>query len=861
MKNLFNIVKKKRKAVIIVCGLLMLAVVILLLLPTLFITSERMGFEETAAVPATGQLNAEDGKKLVGESDTKKLSIDTRNLNLIVEDKKSGRVWNSIYEKSKKGSDLSILNVVYLGEDNSIKEWDSYDYSVKQNTYQIYTIENGVQIHMNFNAGESSSFYEYMPMRMSTERYTEFFLGGLDKAKDEGKVTGDQVAKYKNTLGLIYAKSKTEDLYIINYVGNPPTSAVKQLIEVAKLVGYTTDHLLEDANEHGFSVSFAKPAVFDIVLEAVLEGDELVVRVPSSMIQSQNDFYAIQNIKVLPNFGATEVSEVEEGYLFVPDGAGALLKMNDYNPKIPDYTRDLYDNNYFKNYYYMPEHGEDLMMPVFGMLYHKGSKPSSGFLGIIEEGADSGYIDVKLASADSNSASGGSLNKVSASFDRMQYKAVKVSGEYNTGGPTYLVTTDSFPVDITLRYLLYPEKVSYFTMAQSYKEYLLRRTGKEERYPTDAKMYLEVLGTLSLQERFLGIPYEAGYSMTTYKELSAIISDLGERNLILSYLGAFDGGMNNKLMKKGSLVKENGSKKELLTLMEEIKNSGNELFLEADFLKIYNKGNGFNSKLHGLHDFSSSTANIWSYNLAMGTFTSFGNKYYILNPKYLTHVVSSFIKNEDITANLYLEDMAHSFYANYSKNDEVSSYEAQSIIDKNIEILREDRELALHNPRIDKLHMGKYAVDISRKSSEYGTFYSTIPFRQLVMNGIIEFTTKSVNNNSLDERYYLLQSLELGAYPKFTISAKSVDVFKDSNYGAYYSIQYSKLETMIKSIYDQYKEAMDVIGVAKIVDHQTLAENVFLTEYENGTKIITNYNGKAVSVSGYELEPYGYYID
>jgi len=66
---------------------------------------------------------------------------------------------------------------------------------------------------------------------------------------------------------------------------------------------------------------------------------------------------------------------------------------------------------------------------------------------------------------------------------------------------------------------------------------------------------------------------------------------------------------------------------------------------------------------------------------------------------------------------------------------------------------------------------------------------------------------------------------------------------------------------MIKSVYDEYKKAMDVIGVAKIVDHQTLAENVFLTEYENGTKIITNYNGKAVSVAGYELEPYGYHMD
>jgi len=521
--------------------------------------------------------------------------------------------------------------------------------------------------------------------------------------------------------------------------------------------------------------------VFDVVLEAVLQGDELVVRVPSSSIVSENDFYAIQNLKVLPNFGATEAGEVEEGYLFVPDGAGALLQMNGYNPKIPEYIRDVYDNNYFKNHYYLPEHGENLMMPVFGMMYDKGSKPSSGFLGIIEAGADSGYIETRLANTDSNSASGGNLNKVFASFDHMQYKAVKVSGEYNAGGPTYLVTTESFPVDYTLRYVLYPEKVSYFTMAQSYKEYLLRGTDKEEVYPTDAKMFLEVLGTLSLQERFLGIPYESEYSMTTYKELADIISDLGDRNLILSYLGAFDGGMNNKLMNKGSLVKKNGSKKELVSLVKEIETSGNEIFLEGDFMKVYRKGNGFYSKSHSMYDFSSSSVYMWSYNLAMGTFTNFGNKFHILNPKYLLDIVSDFIKKEEITSNLYLEDMASEFYANYKKKDEVSPYETQRIIDKSLELLTEDRQLALGNPRMDKLHLGKYAVGISRKSSDYATFYSTIPFRQLVMNGIIEFTTEDVNNNSLDERYYLLQALELGAYPKFVLSSKSIDVLKDSN--------------------------------------------------------------------------------
>ncbi len=860
MNQLIGFLKSKIKLIIIaICSILAL-VILLNFLPALSIASESivMG-EDKPLTTVTGEIT-DEGKKLVGESETKKLYINTKTLNLILEDKKTGTIWNAIHEKSKNGIDLSLLNVSYLGEDNSITEWNSHDFSVKNKTYSIKTIENGVQIHFNFNKGESTSFYEYMPSKMSTERYQTFFIGGLEKLQGEGKLTADQVSKYKSTMSLIYAKSKTEDTYIINYVGNPPTSAIKQLIEIAKLVGYTTELLLEDANTFGFTVTFQEPAVFDVVLEAVLEGDEFVVRIPSGGMVSQNNFYEIQNIELLPNFGTVEMTEVEEGYLFVPDGAGAMLKMNTYNPKITEYSRSVYDNNYFKDYYWLPEHGETLMMPVFGLLYNEGTKNPSGFLGIIEEGADGAYIDARLASTDTGSATSSSLNKIYSSFDVIQYHAVKVFGEYN-GGASYLVSTKPSQVDFQIRYILYPEKVTYYDMAVSYQNYIRKNSENHEMvYPTDAKVYLSTIGTLSLDERFLGIPYQTDYSMTTYNELVDIIKDLGDRNLIVSYQGVFDGGMNNKLMNQGKLVKGNGSKDELEDLMDLIDKKGDTLFLETDFLKIYSNGNGFINKIHGLNDFSSKPVNMYGYNLAGGWFKELSNQYNLLNPKYLFDVVNDFAKNEKLEANLYLEDLTHSYYANYKNNEFISPYKAQEIINRSIEVLGSKRLLALDNPRMDKVLYGSYAVDISRESSDYSTFYSTIPFRQLVMNGLTLYTTTNVNNNSMDERYYLLQALELGAFPKFTISSKSVDILKDSNYSELYSIQYSKLHETIKEVYDEYENAMKIIGVANIVNHEMLADKIFMTDYENGTKVITNYNGKSKSINGYDLEPYGYEI-
>ena len=42
------------------------------------------------------------------------------------------------------------------------------------------------------------------------------------------------------------------------------------------------------------------------------------------------------------------------------------------------------------------------------------------------------------------------------------------------------------------------------------------------------------------------------------------------------------------------------------------------------------------------------------------------------------------------------------------------------------------------------------------------------------------FVLTTANNNSDPAKYYLMQAIETGAQPKFTVSAKNVDALKDS---------------------------------------------------------------------------------
>ncbi|BCJ99848.1 DUF5696 domain-containing protein [Anaerocolumna chitinilytica] len=852
--------RKMVATVLIIC----LIIGFLRYIPVLGVKAGPLPEADKAELSKTGEEISHDmGEVLVAESDSKQLYINSKTMNLKLKDKNTGKVWNSTVNGSNEASELAMLTVSYLGKDNNLTEWDSYTYCTQLGSYVLKKIDNGVQITMDINEGESERFPEYYPQKMPTDRFENFFLAGIKNLVETGKIDQVSADKYKMTLELLYKKSITEDCYAVSYNGTPPRSAVKQLIKLAELLGYTKEMLISDSNEMGLSVTFTEPAQFKIVAEATLDGDDFVFRVPTQQMVSGNSYYTIQNIKVLPNFGAAASKEYEDGYILVPDGAGALFKFNTFNMAVPDYIRPIYNNNSLADYYFAPEYGEELMMPVFGMTYGTMENASHGFLGIIEKGAETSYINVKLASTAKDSAS--SYNKAYASFDAAQYSNVKVYGPYSDNKASYLVDTGVLDVDYTIRYKLFPGNVSYFDMAKTYQEYLMKQGNITKlSYPDKAKVYMDFLGTISLTKRFLGIPYQSSYSVTTYKELSDIIKDLPDVNMALQYTGFFNGGFENKLNNRAELTSANGSKEELKELRNLAGERKADMFFDVSLSKVYDKGNGFRAKTHAVYDYSNSPATIYRYLPSLGIldgFTGFDvNYFYLLSPRYLDGVVNKFLDGAKEYDKLAISDLAHYNMADYRFKKKVSVYEAGRIAEDSLKKLSESHELSLENPMMKNVLYGSYAEDISRESSDYASFYITIPFRQLVMNGLVQVTTENVNMSSENPAYYVLQSVELGVYPKFTLSAKSDDILQETAYSYYYATEYQKQKDTIQKVYSQCKNAWEKIGTMEITGHKILSDNVFCTEYASGARVITNYNLHSVVVDGSEIPALGFII-
>ncbi len=803
--------------------------------------------ETTSRQPLEGQpIGKEAGEVQVAESAGRQLWVDTATMVAKVKDEK-GQTLYSTAAKGSAGTEMALFSLAYLGEDNNLYEWNSYDNSTALSSYELYQIEGGVRFDVNLNEGESNRFYEYMPKKMSTETFEQTFQEGLKKLMEDGTLDEATGKKYLTTLSLLYKKSLTDDSYAVTYTGNPPVSATNQMIQVTALVGYDAEMLLADGETFGFMVTFTEPAEFDISVELTLDEEgELVAHVPTGSIVSHNSYYTPQSLSLLPNFGATTVDEYEEGYILVPDGSGALVAFNSYRANVADYRRPYYDNDFFNDYYYMPEYGEELYMPLFGMLYGPKDNAQKGFLAIVEEGARTAQLNVKLASPGADSAK---YNKAYNAFDIAQYKRVKINGEYSTDAGTYLVNTGMQNLDLTIRYQFYDMGASYFDLAKGYQEYLMKTEGLQRAYGDGAaKLYLEVVGGVNITSRFVGIPYTSARSMTTYKELSQLMESLSGVDYMLQYDGAFNGGWNNELNRGADLAGQNGSKSELKKVLANAKEQGIPLYLQTALTRIWESGNGFRSSRHALRGYDDEEVAVSRYQPVLGIPYSILNdgmihdSYQLLSPGYLNGVTDAFLKGAEQYEALAVSDMAGMYYADYRYRGYVSGEQGNQVLEENLGKLSETKSLALANPHIDKIGYGEVAVDVSRESSDYATFAATIPFKQLVMNGLISYTTEDVNLSSRNPAYFVLQAAELASYPKFILTWKNVDMLKNSDFSYLYSAQYAVLEEKLKTVYEECASLRGKIGTDEITGHDVLADGVYRTDYASGKSVYVNYN-------------------
>jgi hypothetical protein len=406
------------------------------------------------------------------------------------------------------------------------------------------------------------------------------------------------------------------------------------------------------------------------------------------------------------------------------------------------------------------------------------------------------------------------------------------------------------------------EAASYVGMAKCYQDYLVKKgdLSKLEKKSADTPLYLETLGTIYQKDTFLGFSYDKAVGMTSFEEAKDILSDMkdqGMEHINLRLKGWMNGGMDYTVSDHMKVESNLGGKKGFKELLDYTKENKIGLFPEVDF-NLARKNemfDGYNESLHAPRTLSRETAYLITpqeiTNLAFLQFM-----FYSVSPNRYSENFKNFFKDYDKlnAPGVSVGNAGTMLYSDFKKSDPVNRQQAMGILQTNLETYCSDQKALLTDGgNAYTLPYTKDIVNVPMTDSSYTLADESIPFMQMVLHGYVNYAGDALNLSSNVEDY-MLKSLEYGSNLFFTVAYKNAKELKETPYSYYYTIDYPTWKQSIVEHYNKFNEVYGNLQDQAMVDHIKLDEQVYQTTYEDGTKIIVNYNEKSVTVNDTTVE-------
>jgi hypothetical protein len=572
---------------------------------------------------------------------------------------------------------------------------------------------------------------------------------------------------------------------------------------------------------------------FHMTLEVRLTGEGMTAGVKKDSI-SEGETYKLGAIYLYPMLGATKLGE-EEGYMLVPEGAGALIDLSDNHGKFKTpYTKKIFGENVgidkseisevFKPAVTEPE---AITVPVFGMIY---SKKQQGFLGIVEEGQYNAEI---LAYPNGVTTE---FNWITTKFHYREVYTMQTAA--SSGVPTYEKTP--YMRDIKINYqFVSGDKADYTGLAKTYQSYLVDQgllTAKGDKF----QVKLDFFGA-DTKKWFI---FHVVVPMTTVKQVDEITSDL-IRNEITDILPVYTGWQakgNSLALGSGKFKIERklGDQKKLFHLIEKLQQKDIELVLNQDFLKanpsrFYNTSKDIVKGINQVIVEEPTNASVFD---AMHYFT----------PSKSYDLVSRFKKRYDGTAvtNVGLLSITNELFSYYSGGD---IYTRGDTAQRTIDIVNQfdGINLSLEYPNVYLWDAADQYFDMPMSTSNYSYLSKEIPFLPIVLKGYLPYWAKDYNFEANEKEFYL-KMIEYGAYPSFLVTGESPNQLRNTNSSYIYTSEYAVLKGTIEQYYKEMGDVLRLVEGVPIKSHQYIESDVVLVLYDNGVQIYINYSDEDYKV-------------
>lgn len=807
-------------------------------------------------VRAQAAVSAPEGMTKVAENEYLTLFLDEEETGLAVVDNATGKTWYTnppgadedgfatpYYKRLMKCQ----LQIQYFNENVQSSLIDNYNDSIANEQFEIELLEDGVTITYTIGAAKGTLL---LPESLSEERYDYYF--NLMDSDAQKRIN-------RNYVYVDLADSGKEDVaaYIETYPGYTTNFYVlragvrdylrEEMAEYFKAVGYTHEDLEADMIASGVGDAESDDPWFIVPLTYRLEGNQLVVTLDPATVEYNDEGYYPVHIDVLPYFGATNA---QEGYLFVPDGSGALIYLNNGKTAFSSYSALVYGQDETKLVLSSTKSEIDprltVKMPVFGV-----KSEDQAMFAIIEDG--SGYANV----AADVSGRTTSYNNVYSGFNFLQYGPAALSSMVGASNSYQLYSEPVFAGAYQIRYsFLTGKDADYSGMAACYRDYLEQR-GVLSRNTEGGKLplYTEYIGAINKYKTILGVKYDAIEPLTTFaqgEQIAEELKSLGVNSQKIIYSGWANGGLHNtadmKLKVVSSLQRGGVSAKEFQADMAEL---GIDTYMTIDMQYVYKDKlmDGYSTLQYAPGYFDHTNITVKSY------FTSDGNvekKLADLVSPYFANRIADRIgdgMNKYRITGLNLGSVSNYLYSDFLENHYTDRQMAIGLYESSFQTLSEKAERMLGDNGND--YTWKYTdemINVPLSSNGYQILDEDVPFYEMVLHGYIQYAGEAINMAD-DYRTTFLKSVESGAGLYYQWIYGDNSLLKETDFDYLYSVHYGNWIGLAAQDYQAISSALDGLGNQVIVKHERTGD-VTKTTYGNGTVVIVNYGKEEAQCDG-----------
>lgn len=572
-------------------------------------------------------------------------------------------------------------------------------------------------------------------------------------------------------------------------------------------------------------------------MSVTLDGNILQVTIPDESIKI-SDGNTVGKIMLMPFLGASYKDEIP-GYVFVPDGSGAIMNFS---------TGRQYNSLYRQRIY-----GDDVGVTKAAPLdtttkrvpVGKISVPVFGSVHGIYQNAFAGIVTGGDAYCDINASPSGSIidyTWIAPAFiyNELYWQSTGKTGGFNT------VQKQQNLVNAQVEYhFLSKNQASYVGMAGEYRQLLAARNpGFTQNTPVE---HIPLKVDALMAEPAKSLFGNKTLVMTTIEDANRWADELlseVEGELKLTLYGFEKGGLNGHKLGDFAVESKVGSKRQLTDLSKKLESSGSRLYLQTDIVGGYSGQLPKSSMKFGMD------GNIVT-DYAKGLL--FSNKAYS-TVSAMEKSVNNFFK-AGLPKNLAIQRLGSELTGDQKRGAERTRLESMEAARNLITQLGEETDgLMLGVPNSYALASAEIsgAYDMPVNNSRFEFFSEAVPFLQIVFGGYVDCYSEYQNftANTISD---LLRLIDYNTYPAYILTEEYSSKLVDTNLNSFYSTRYNDWKPYVLANYKTVNEILSQVSGAYVINRTSDTDGVSVTDYSNGKSVAVNYNISTEKARGLEI--------